>query len=70
LSFEELYGEVKKQYKEISRKEADKLEKEYTESIAIIQPLQIEIANIDKEIDKLVYELYGLNEEEIAIVEK
>ncbi|MDR1820312.1 MAG: Eco57I restriction-modification methylase domain-containing protein [Methanobrevibacter sp.] len=70
LSFQDLYEETKKQYKEISRKEADKLEKEYTESIAIIQPLQIEIANIDKEIDKLVYELCGLNEEEIAIVEK
>ncbi|GAA5818417.1 MAG: Pseudogene of N-6 DNA methylase [Methanobrevibacter sp. CfCl-M3] len=57
-------------YKGIIRKEKDKLEKECIESIAIIQPLQIEIANINKEIDKLVYGLYGLNGEEIAIVEK
>jgi hypothetical protein len=70
LCFEDLYAEVKKQYKEISRKEAYKLEKEYNESIAIIQPLQAEIANIDKEIDKLVYELYDLNEKEIEIIER
>lgn len=27
------------------------------------------IARVDKEIDKLVYELYGLTEEEVGIVE-
>ena len=31
--------------------------------------LQRQIAATDKEIDRLVYELYGLTEEEIAIVE-
>ncbi|GAA5818065.1 MAG: Eco57I restriction-modification methylase domain-containing protein [Methanobrevibacter sp. CfCl-M3] len=70
LGFEDLYAEVKKQYKDLTRKEKDKLEKEYNESIAILKPLQVEIANIDKEIDKLVYELYNLTEDEIAIIEK
>lgn len=31
--------------------------------------LQQEINHTDKEIDKMVYELYGLTEEEIRIVE-
>ena len=33
------------------------------------QTLKQEIDKIDKEIDKMVYELYGLSEEEVAIVE-
>jgi hypothetical protein len=33
------------------------------------QALQIQIAQTEKEIDQMVYELYGLTEEEIAIVE-
>jgi hypothetical protein len=32
--------------------------------------LKAEIDQTDKEIDQMVYELYGLSEEEIAIVEK
>ncbi|MDR3222478.1 MAG: Eco57I restriction-modification methylase domain-containing protein [Methanobrevibacter sp.] len=70
LSFEELYNEVKKQYKEITRKEKDKLEKEYTISIEIIQPLQKEIAKIDDEIDKILYKLYDLTDEEVSIIEE
>ena len=31
--------------------------------------LQREIEKTDREIDRMVYELYGLTEEEIAIVE-
>ena len=34
-----------------------------------INGLQLEIERIDKEIDTMVYELYGLTEEEIKIVE-
>jgi len=33
------------------------------------QTLKAEIDKTDKEIDKMVYELYGLSEEEIKIVE-
>ena len=32
--------------------------------------LKIEIEKTDKEIDQMVYELYGLTEEEIKIVEE
>jgi peptidoglycan hydrolase CwlO-like protein len=34
-----------------------------------INQLQSEIEKTDKEIDRMVYELYGLTEEEIKIVE-
>jgi hypothetical protein len=33
------------------------------------EPLERQIAATDKKIDELVYQLYGLTEEEIAIVE-
>lgn len=69
LSFDDLYKEVKKQYKKINRKEKDKLEEEYVDSINIIRPLKNQIKAIDEEIDRLVYELYDLTDEEIAIVE-
>jgi len=34
-----------------------------------IKPLQWEIEVSDKSIDNMVYELYGLNDEEIQIIE-
>ena len=34
------------------------------------EKIKNEIEMTDKEIDKMVYELYGLNEEEIEIIEK
>jgi hypothetical protein len=69
LSYDDFYKEIKKQYKEITRKESDKLETEFKESLNIIKPLTKEINSIDKEIDHLVYELYDLTEKEIAIIE-
>lgn len=36
---------------------------------AKVQTLQQEVDALDKQIDKMVYELYGLTEEEIGIVE-
>ena len=41
----------------------------YVEKI-IANPDSPEIPRIEKEIDKLIYDLYGLTQEEIAIVEK
>lgn len=41
----------------------------FTEQKAKAQALQAQIAKTDKEIDALVYKLYGLTEEEIAVVE-
>ena len=34
-----------------------------------VQELQLQINQIEKEIDQMVYELYGLSDEEIEIVE-
>ena len=41
----------------------------FEEKKAEAQTLKSEIDKTDKEIDQLVYELYGLSEEEIKIVE-
>ncbi|MDR3222722.1 MAG: Eco57I restriction-modification methylase domain-containing protein [Methanobrevibacter sp.] len=70
LSFNEFIKEIKKQNKKLTRKNEDEIEKEYNQSIAIIQPLKTEIIAIDNKIDKVVYKLYELTEEEINIIEK
>ena len=41
----------------------------FNEKKQIAQSLKAEIDKTDKEIDQMVYELYGLTEEEIGIVE-
>ena len=41
----------------------------YKSNLMLLAELQTQINQTDKEIDALVYELYGLTEEEIAIVE-
>ena len=41
----------------------------FTEQQAKAHALQAQINKTDREIDALVYELYGLTEEEIAVVE-
>jgi len=52
-----------------SRKNREYLGREFTESLAIINPLLQELGQTDKEIDQMVYELYGLNEDEIKVIE-
>lgn len=47
---------------EITRQEAKQFDSER-------EPIERQIAATDKKIDALVYELYGLTEEEIKIVE-
>lgn len=41
----------------------------FNEQKSIAQALQAEITHLDREIDALVYELYGLTEEEVKVVE-
>lgn len=41
----------------------------FNEQKAKVQELQAQIDQTDREIDQMVYELYGLTDEEIAIVE-
>jgi len=70
LSEDEFINELRKKKVDTkSRKNREYLEREFTESLAIIKPLLQEIEETDNEIDHLVYELYGLTEEEINIVE-
>ena len=44
--------------------------KHFNEQKSLIENLKIQIEKTDKEIDRMVYELYGLTEQEIKIVEE
>jgi len=70
LTFGEFMAELKKKRVDVaSRKNYALLKKEFEESISTIHPLIDEISEIDKLIDSMVYDLYGLTDEEIQIVE-
>jgi hypothetical protein len=70
LTFEEFILEAKKKKVDIkSRKNYEMLKEEFEKSLVITQPLKNEINETDNEIDQMVYELYGLNEDEIEIIE-
>jgi len=45
------------------------IETEFSASMAKLTPLKARIAATDRLIDRIVYRLYGLTEEEIALVE-
>jgi hypothetical protein len=51
------------------RKFQESLKKEYGASLAVLLPLKARLAATDRLIDLVVYRLYGLTEEEIAVVE-
>lgn len=44
--------------------------KEYHGDIKKVEDIQNNVAGLEKEIDDAVYELYGLTEEEIKIIEE
>lgn len=70
LSEDEFIDEMRKKKVDTkSRKNREYLEHEFSESLAIITPLLQEIERTDNEIDQMVYELYGLTDEEINIIE-
>jgi len=74
LSFNELIEVLKKNKKKlkidpVAQKEQETLEKEYQASLETLLPMKTQLMTCDKLIDKIVYKLYGLTEEEIAIVE-
>ncbi|MFP4423827.1 MAG: Eco57I restriction-modification methylase domain-containing protein [Candidatus Woesearchaeota archaeon] len=68
LSFSEFEKELKKAKIKLTLKQQDEWQ-DYFESYKkeLIQ-LQEKINKVDEEIDELVFELYGLNEEEISII--
>jgi type I restriction-modification system DNA methylase subunit len=67
--FKTFVAELKKKKVILSLTEQDEWEDYFNAYTDEIKALQTEINRIDKEIDMMVYELYGLNEEEIKIVE-
>ena len=74
LEFDELLKILKKNKKKISitlsnREFQDNLKKEFEKSKVVLSPLRNKIEATDKLIDQIVYELYGLTDEEIKIVE-
>jgi hypothetical protein len=74
LSFDDFIEVLKKNKKKIkidpvARKEQQSLEKEYQNSLNTLLPIKDQLTCCDKLIDAIVYRLYGLTQEEIAIVE-
>jgi hypothetical protein len=70
LSFDEFLVELKKKKVDTNpRKTQEFLKKEFEISISKIRPLLQEIEETDNGIDKMVYELYGLTDDEIKIIE-
>ncbi|MFB2893049.1 hypothetical protein ACE1CI_09065 [Aerosakkonemataceae cyanobacterium BLCC-F50] len=53
----------------VGRKDQQTLEKEYQASLDTLLPIKMQLTQCDKLIDQIVYKLYGLTEDEIAIVE-
>ncbi|MCL2510888.1 MAG: N-6 DNA methylase [Bacteroidales bacterium] len=70
LEFKQLLAELAKQKIALSLKQQDEWEDYFNEYKKECCTLAEQIATTDKEIDRLVYELYGLTEAEIGIVEK
>lgn len=71
LSEDEFIAEMRKKKVDTkSRKNREYLEREFNESLKIINPLLQKIKETDDEIDRMVYDLYGLTDEEIQIIEE
>ena len=74
LSFDRLLDILKKNHRSIpvdlsSRNLQESLKREFTASCAKLNPLLTRIQKTDALIDQVVYQLYGLTDEEITVVE-
>jgi len=69
LSYKEFIIELSKKKVKLSLTEEAEWEYYFLEESKKAQSLKSEIDKTDREIDRMVYELYGLTEEEIVIVE-
>ena len=69
LDFAGFVAELKKQKIKLTLVQQDEWEKYFNQYKTECQSLKTQIETTDKEIDKKVYELYGLTEEEIEVVE-
>ena len=70
LSFKELKGELKKQKIKLSLSEEAEWMQYFEVQKEKALAIQQQIDQTDREIDQMVYELYGLTEEEVRIVEE
>jgi hypothetical protein len=69
LDFKAFVAELKKQKISLSLSQQDEWEDYFNQYKAECNALSAQIAATDKEIDHMVYELYGLTEDEIKVVE-
>ncbi len=69
LEFKDFLKELKKAKVQLSLSEEAEWMQYFNEQKQKAQVLKSEINRVDNEIDKMVYQLYGLSEEEIKIVE-
>lgn len=67
--FADILKELKKQKITLTLREQDEWEEYFNDYKKQCNELSAQISSTDKEIDKMVYALYGLTDEEIAIVE-
>ena len=70
LDFSEFVKELKKAKIKFSLKDEMEWEEIFLEKKEKAEKVKNEIEMTDKEIDKMVYELYGLSEEEVNIIER
>ncbi|MBP5450619.1 MAG: Eco57I restriction-modification methylase domain-containing protein, partial [Treponema sp.] len=70
LSFADFVKELAKQKVKLSMKQKDELEDYFNEYVKGISVLNEEIEKTDKEINAIVYQMYGLTDEEIRIIEQ
>ena len=69
LPFNDFFKEIEKEIKIPQRNKQELLENEFNESVSLVKSLQNEIQDLEIEINKLVYSLYGLTAEDITIIE-
>lgn len=69
LTFGEFLKELKKKKVKLSLSEEAEWMDYFSNQKEKAQSIQTEIDRVDREIDAMVYQLYGLTEEEIALVE-
>jgi len=67
--FKTFVAELKKQKISLSLSQQDEWEDYFNQYKAECNALSAQIAATDKEIDRMVYDLYGLSEDEIKVVE-
>ena len=70
LPFKDFLKEIKKAKIKLGLSEESEWMQYFNEQTVKAQNIKTEIEKTDNEIDQMVYELYGLNEEEIKIVEE